>query len=257
MYTLLGALRMSAMTVVLLLGIAMIMLLSPFPIRIRGSRLPGWITTGIARLFNVIFNVKYSYQHLERLWQHTGFLFPNHCSYLDIIAMLHLMPVRFLAAIEVRRRPLIGWLAAAIDCVFVTRDSHTSRDVARSEIVASLRREPHPPIVIYPEGRLGPGDTLYPFRYGAFEMAVANAIDILPVALRYDHKEIVVWHGAQGESMLTALWRHARFPGPIQAELIVLAPVHPRPHDNPKALTRATQEAVAAALGTVVVQPPT
>ena len=240
------------MILALLLGIVIMLPLSFIPVRVRGGRLPVWVATYMARLFNLIFNVKFAYRASERLWQHTGFLFPNHSSYLDIIAMLHFMPVRFLAAIEVRQRPMIGWIAEAIDCVFVTRENQASRHAARDAIVSAMQDEPQPPVVIYPEGRLGPGDYLHPFRFGAFEMAVENGLALLPVAICYSHKEVVVWHGPRGEPMLTAIWRHAKFPGPVYAEMIVLEPVCPQPDDEPKQLALDTQTAMADVLGVAV-----
>lgn len=256
MYSLLGSLRMAAMALVLLVGVTLITLISFLPIQNQVRHLPGWITTYMARLFTHIYNVTFTCTRPERLRQQKGFLFPNHCSYLDIIAMLYLMPVRFLAAIEVERRPVIGRLATAIGCVYVTRTQQASRHVARSQIVKALQRSLSPPLVIYPEGRLGPGSVLYSFRYGAFEMAVENGIPFLPVALRYTPRDLVVWHGPRGESMLAAVWRLAKFPGPVHVEVIPLAPIVPDPHVDPHALALATQSAIAEALGMNVVEPP-
>lgn len=248
----LALVRLALVVVVILVGCLIILPLSFLPLRFRGIRLPLWVCVLMARCFNKIFNVHFRYHNMAAMWQHRGFLFPTHCSYLDIIAMIHSMPVRFLAAVEVRRRPFIGWLAETIGSVFVTRANQSSRESARAEIVSSWRENPVVPIVIYPEGRLGPGNALHPFRYGAFQMAVQHSIPYLPVVLRYSNYDIAVWHGPQGESMLAAVWRHAKHFGPIIVEMTALDPVHPQPDDNPQQLALAAQTAMAEELGVPV-----
>src|SRR5690606_35003773 len=134
------------------------------------------------------------------------FIFPNHVSYVDVMVIAAITPVRFLAKAEVRRMPLIGQLAKAIGCVFVDRSDKASRQAARQSL-ARLRH--FPAIALYPEGKRGPGDALLPFRYGAFELVTDVGAAFLPCIISYNRLDVAIWH--RGESILRALWRLTRF----------------------------------------------
>jgi 1-acyl-sn-glycerol-3-phosphate acyltransferase len=176
-------------------------------------------------------------------------ILPNHVSLLDTLALLSVTPVRFLGAAEILAYPVIGWIAASIGTVFVARTDRQSRQRARSDIVAALHADPYPPIVLFPEGRLGPGDRLYPFRYGAFALAVEHGVAYLPCALRYRPLAVARWHGAAGEELWPAAWRLACHTGPVLAEVMPLVQVLPEGDADPAQLAAGAQTAIAAALG--------
>ena len=123
----LGFYRLAAIVIAILMGMLVILVTSPLPIRIRRVRLAAWPVTLLARLFVLLFNIKIEAENPWRLLRHYGFILPNHCSALDIVTILYYLPARFLAAMEVRRRPLIGWIAQAIGTVFVERENRASR----------------------------------------------------------------------------------------------------------------------------------
>lgn len=249
MNQLLGAARVFIILVIITIGLLFVLVVKLLPVRFRGSRLSAWLVTGMARLFARVFNVRYRCAQLHKLQQHRGFIFSNHVSYLEVIVLFCLMPVRFLAAIEVQKRPLVGQLAEAVDTIFVERNKRESRQEARHAIAHALRREPQPPLVLFPEGKLGPGGKLNPFRYGAFEIAAEHSIAYLPCAIRYTNLDVVVWYGGSGESLLAALWRLAVYPGPIYAEVIPLKPVCPTPSDDPSQLAKSAEQEIARELG--------
>lgn len=249
MTRIIGAFRFGAILLIAVAGMLVVLMVGIIPVRIRGNRLSSWVCMFLARSFNALFNVQCTCRDPQKLYRHHGFIFPNHVSYLEPILLFSVLPVRFLAAIEVKRRPIVGQLAGAVDTVFVEREKRTSRAEARNSIVNTLQDTPYPPLVLFPEGKLGPGTRLIPFRFGAFQMATENRIAYLPCAVRYERPDVAVWHGAAGESMLAALWRLAIFPGPLRAEIIPLDPVHPGPDDDPMILARVTEHAIAKELG--------
>jgi len=218
------------------------------PLRVRGVRLANWVVLGLSHLVCRIFQVQVICNEPAALRHHAGFVFPNHLSLLDPLVLLSLWPMRFVAAVEVGRYPVIGWITKSIGTVFVSRQDRGARQQARGEIVAAIEHDPQPPIVLFPEGRLGPGHSLYPFRYGAFAMAVGKGISYIPCGLRYRPLDVVIWHGGQGEKLWNALWRLACNPGPILAEVIPLAPVFPQPTDDPAQLAMKAFADIAAAL---------
>ena len=246
---LLGTTRISITVLVILFSLPLFFLFNLNPTRYGKSRLPGWLATHLSRLFNRIFRVRIHCDDVEKLRNFQGLLLPNHMSYLDITVITALLPVRFLAAIEVDQRPGIGHMARAVETVFVDREDAESRRDALGSIVEAIEAEPDPPIVIYPEGRLGMGAELFPFKYGAFKLAAVHGITYMPVAIRYCCPDIVVWQGAIGEHLADSVWRLAQFWGPVPVEVVVLDPVTPAPDADPAKLAADAQYAVEEALG--------
>jgi 1-acyl-sn-glycerol-3-phosphate acyltransferase len=218
------------------------------PLRVRGVRLAGWVVLGISHLVCRIFQVRVVCTEPAALRGHVGFVFPNHLSLLDPLVLLSLWPMRFVAAVEVMRYPVVGWITKSIGTVFVARQDREARKQARGDIVAAIEQNPQPPIDLFPEGRLAPGHRLYPFRYGAFAVAVSKEISYIPCGLRYRPLDVVVWHGGQGEKLWKALWRLARNPGPVLAEVIPLPPVFPQTTDDPAQLAMKALADIAAVL---------
>jgi 1-acyl-sn-glycerol-3-phosphate acyltransferase len=248
MLTIVAIMRMILAAVTLTTGAAVILVGGLAPLRVRGVRLAGWVVLATSHLICRIFQVRVVCKQPAVLRHHIGFVFPNHLSVLDPLVLLSLWPMRFVAAVEVLGYPVLGWMTKSIGTVFVARENRDARKQARSEIAAAIEHDPHPPIVLFPEGRLGPGDQLYPFRHGAFAVAVSKGISYIPCGLRYRPLDVAIWHGAQGEKLLNALWRLARNPGPVLAEVIPLATVFPQPNDDPAQLAMKALADIAAAL---------
>lgn len=241
-----GVGRVLLAVLALIVGALLILLIGWLPVRIRGCRPAAWVAVGLARLFLFLFHIKVLCPEVASLQVHRGFIFPNHDSYLDILVLSSITPVRFLSMAAVRNYPLIGMMAAAIGTVFVDREDAASRKAARSSLAATLRYEPHPPIVVFPEGKIQPGDAVLPFRYGAFALACENQVAYLPCALRYRPWELVTWH--HSESLVTALWRLACARQPLYAELMPLPVVAPAPGADPAQLAETARQAIERAI---------
>ena len=238
-----GIFRLFVVILVLLIGTAAVLLTAWIPLNFQGVRISAWIATLIARTLLKIFRVRIEYFHAEQIRQHAGFIFPNHVSVLDVLMVLHIMPVRFLSKAELRHWPFIGWIAVAIGTVFVDRSSKSSREAARKALSAV---EPFPPIVLFPEGGIfSPPEQLKPFRYGAFEIAQAGQVPYLPCVLIYDPLDIAFW---ADEPVLTAVWRFATFANSIHVQMHVLRSVQPTADDDPHQLALETHGAMAAVL---------
>jgi 1-acyl-sn-glycerol-3-phosphate acyltransferase len=245
----LGVFRFTALAALLLAGTLSVLVAGLMPFRFKGVAATLWVAAALARLACYIFGVRLRCVDPSRLRRHRGLIFPNHSSLLDTLVIFAITPVRFLSAAEVVRYPFLGWIARSVGTVFVARTNRQSRRQARHEIIAALRAAPHLPIVLFPEGRLGPGDRLYPFRHGAFALAAENQVAYLPCALRYTPLAVARWYGAAGEEIWTAAWRLASYPGRVLAEVMPLEPVLPSPGDEPETLAATAQGAIAAALG--------
>lgn len=110
-------------------------------------------------------------------------LVANHVSWLDVVVLSMLYPADFVAKAEIRRWPLLGWLLAHNDCLFVERrvGRHLLRLNARIGARLALGRI----VACFPEGTTTDGASLLPFRPALFEPAVRGRHRLQPIALAY------------------------------------------------------------------------
>lgn len=250
MNPLLGSFRLCMTMLMLFSTMIPVMLLGMLPFRARRAKWSSWCVTGLCRLFMRINGIRWRCTDPRLLGRHHGLVFTNHSSYLDPIVLMAVRPMRFLAAAEVSRRPIINWFANAADTVYVDRSSRQSRRAARHSISAALRKDPFPPVVIFPEGKLGPGDYMYPMRHGAFETAIHANVPFLPCAIYYSRSDVSTWYGGlRNESLLHAVWRMMCYGGRLEIELIPMQPVITQPSDNAPQLAEGTQRQIENALG--------
>lgn len=236
-----GSLRIVIFIMILLMTTLLVLGLAWLPIRIKGVRLSAWLLVPVCRLLLPLFNVQFTALEAKRITQHDGFIFPNHLSFLDIILLVSIFPVRFLAKAEIAHWPFIGWIARAVDTVFVNRQDKESREKVR-DALAKIRT--FPPVALFPEGGIfSPPTELKPFHFGAFEIAQAGGISFIPAVFIYEPLEIIFW---DNEPLLTAVWRFATRPEPIKARLYLLRTVHPGSDDDPQQLALETHGAMAA-----------
>lgn len=109
--------------------------------------------------------------------------FANHRSYLDIPAMMAAfdLPLYFIAKIELRKVPFLGWAMRAVGMVFVDRkNSEKARQSIQKagEIIRGGKN-----IAAYPEGTRSKTSELLTFKKGTFALAIREGIPLVPVAL--------------------------------------------------------------------------
>ncbi len=107
----------------------------------------------------------------------------NHRSYVDVPLMMSTMPSVFLAKIEIAGWPLFGTAARLASTVFVDRDDPASRQQAFAALGDALDRGQR--IAVFPEGTTSTGPGCLPFRAGAFRLAAARDLPVVPVAIAY------------------------------------------------------------------------
>lgn len=106
----------------------------------------------------------------------------NHVSWLDIIVLGALTPTDFLSKDEVRRWPVIGWLAARAGTMFIRRGDGQAGAI--SEQIAE-RLSAQGLLTLFPEGTTTDGSEVRPFFSRLFAAALSTRTIIVPVALRY------------------------------------------------------------------------
>lgn len=108
----------------------------------------------------------------------------NHLSTLDIMVCFLAvpLPIRYLAKKELFRIPILAQGMRAVGIIEVDR-------AARSAIHAQVNRqskeliEKGRSLIIYPEGTRPRSGALDPFKKGAFTMAIASQLPVLPITI--------------------------------------------------------------------------
>ena len=108
----------------------------------------------------------------------------NHISWLDIFVLNAARPVAFISKSEVRDWPLIGWLSAKTDTVFLRRGSRGHAKIVNAEIDALLNAGKD--VALFPEGTTTDGTTLLGFHAALLQPAVETGRPVQPVALSYE-----------------------------------------------------------------------
>lgn len=108
----------------------------------------------------------------------------NHASYLDVLALMALLPLRFVfvAKKEVRSWPVVGTFVRKGRHPTVER-WHGKRSIADAQAIARVLRNGDS-VLFFPEGTFTAATGLRPFRLGAFETAAETGTPVVPLALQ-------------------------------------------------------------------------
>ena len=177
----------------------------------------------------------------------------NHVSYLDIPVLGSVIPVSFVAKVEVAQWPGYGLLAKLQRTVFVDRRRNTTRrqrDSIHERLVAGDA------LVLFPEGTSNDGNRILPFRSALLSVAESAPAErplvVQPVSIAYTSvngvplgwglRPLVAWYG--GMELGGHLWRFSRLG---RVEVVVEFHDEARLGDFPsrKELTMHCSEAVA------------
>jgi 1-acyl-sn-glycerol-3-phosphate acyltransferase len=169
-------------------------------------------------------------------------LVANHISWIDIPAVGALTTTAFVSKAEVRRWPLIGWLAAMSGTVFIERGCQQYPEVS-ARITGCARQGRR--VVLFPEGTTTEGRSVRPFHPRLLAPAIEEALPVQPVALRYSDARgaidaTVPFIGT--ESFLHHLWRVLRQRG-VRVE-VTFCPALVPPHAARRRLADAAREAI-------------
>ncbi len=106
----------------------------------------------------------------------------NHQSALDPIVLLGTLPLslRVLAMRELFRIPLFGPAMRTIGMIEVNR---ASPDFGRIDRAAARDLAAGHSLLAFPEGRISPDGTIGPFKDGAFIIAIASQVPVVPVTI--------------------------------------------------------------------------
>ncbi|WP_433785480.1 lysophospholipid acyltransferase family protein [Actinomycetospora sp. CA-101289] len=179
----------------------------------------------------------------------------NHVSWLDVLALGAVAPVRMLAKREVRQWPVLGVMAACVGTVFLDRDRLRALPAAVAGLADALRAGT--PIGVFAEGTTRCGRDLGPFRPAAFQAAHDAGAPVVPVAVRYRRDGVPLDANAAfvGDDTLADSLRRVLAARGLVVDVVALpaidpgaVPAGPANADARRALARAAATAIADAL---------
>lgn len=173
-------------------------------------------------------------------------LVANHVSWLDILAINAIAPVRFVSKADVRAWPVLGFMVARGGTLFIER--HRRRDALRvvHDVAEALRQGDR--VAVFPEGTTGEGAEVLVFHANLMQAAIVTARPVQPVALRYSDASSAFSAQAAyvGETtLLASLWRVATGER-LQAHVAVLPLLDSQTADRRSLAERARTQIQAA-----------
>jgi len=171
----------------------------------------------------------------------------NHLSWIEVLAVGTLRPVRMVAKREMGDWPVIGGIARRSGALFVDRAGLRGLRATVADTAAALRAGAD--VAVFPEGTTWCGAAAGPFRRAVFQAAIDAGAPVRPVAvvLRLPTGERATAAAFIGEQTLwDSLMLVLRLPA-VECELTVL-PALPPAADR-RELARAAGAAVAAVTG--------
>ena len=171
-------------------------------------------------------------------------LLANHISWLDILVLGSATGCAFVSKDDLGHG-FVHWLADQNHTIYVDRSARRESGKQVRAIREALRDAR--PLAIFPEGTVGPGEEMLPFR-STLLAAVAPApegVRVQPVAIDYgDLATELSWHGEKAiHNALRVLGRRGSFP--VTVRLLDLLP----PSEDRKQLAALARARIAAALG--------
>jgi 1-acyl-sn-glycerol-3-phosphate acyltransferase len=117
-------------------------------------------------------------------WSRPYVLVATHASVIDICALFRATPVplRFMLKHEMTRVWFVGWYARAMGMCFIERDGNRAsmvRSLRAATAIVKARRT----LCIFPEGTRNRAGVVGPFKPGAFQVALAAGVPVVPVAM--------------------------------------------------------------------------
>ncbi len=165
-------------------GALLLRLVFPRIAATRRRRIVGWWSAKVMRIVGVETRIEGEPPAATAVG---AMIASNHVSWIDIFAISGVRPTRFIAKSEIRDWPVAGWIAERAGTIFIRRERR--RDTARINDLVRAALEQGDCVGLFPEGTTTEGDLLLKFHSSLFEPALANAAQVHPCAIRYEHAD--------------------------------------------------------------------
>jgi 1-acyl-sn-glycerol-3-phosphate acyltransferase len=229
-------------------------LFAPLLLVVRGrgrQRLVRLIFSGVLRAFGVRLDIRGGADFLTAPAGRGALVVNNHISWLDIVAINALRPMRALAKKEIASWPVLGGLVRRGGSIFLDRERLTTLPGTISELADALRAGSL--VSVTPEGTTWCGLASGRFTTATFQAAIDGGVPVRPIALRYrlaDGRETSRPAFIGPESLIASLRRVAAMRG-LVLEVHLCPEIAPGRAENRRELAALAEAAVHSALGTV------
>ena len=162
-------------------------------------------------------------------------LMASHKSNLDLVIYGGLYPKRavVIGKKEILKIPAFGWFFKATGNILLDRRDLPSA-IASIAAAAKRVREERISVWVFPEGHRNGGPTLLPFKKGAFHLAIAAQVPIVPIVCTPLHELL------DGHRLLV-------FPGRIRLRVLPAIPTEGLGEDDLETLVATVRERMQAA----------
>jgi 1-acyl-sn-glycerol-3-phosphate acyltransferase len=216
-----GALRMIALTGVLLGGLLLVPLLRGVAVRTLARTMLAVLGIRVARQGPAV--------------RPGSLVVANHVSWLDILVLTAHSPVRLVAKGEVGSWPGIGVLAGLSGAIFIDRSRPKSLPGTVAEVTAALRSGRT--VAAFPEGTTYCGANQGPFRPALFQAAIDAGAPVVPASIVYDSTAAAFI----GEDTLIDSIRRVAALRSLTVTLVTAPALRPEPSAGRRMLARAAQ----------------
>jgi 1-acyl-sn-glycerol-3-phosphate acyltransferase len=176
-----------------------------------------------------------------------AFLLANHVSWIDIPAITAASGAAFVGHDGLASMPVLRWLCAMNDTVFVARHDRASIQLQVAQVREAIRDTGA--LAIFPEGTTSDGTGLLPFKSSLLSALdpVPPGIAVQPVLLDYGHEAAdIAWVGEEhGLDNFKRILARSRA---VNLTLHFLAPLDGAALTNRKTMAAAAREAMLRAL---------
>jgi 1-acyl-sn-glycerol-3-phosphate acyltransferase len=172
-------------------------------------------------------------------------LVANHVSWLDIVALLAVTPVRLVAKHEVGGWPGIGALASVTGAIFMDRSRPKTLIKTVGEVADALRGGRS--VAVFPEGTTFCGPERGRFRPAVFQAAINASAPIVPVTIGYDSTAAAF---IGDDSLWSSVCRVASLRR-LTVTLVGSPALRPAPEADRRILARAAQASMGGAPATL------
>ncbi|EUJ09750.1 1-acyl-sn-glycerol-3-phosphate acyltransferase [Methylophilaceae bacterium 11] len=229
--TLIRYFRIARVIVHTLLGLAIAAAVLPLVSAYRRGRIIRWWCQSLLKCFSIqvrVFGVR------PDSTTHSTMFVANHISWTDIHALNSLIPVRFIAKLEIRTWPVFGYLVTKSGTLFINRTIR--RDAARIVEITSESLRNLENVCFFPEGTTTDGTHMLPFKSSIVQAAVDAQATLWPIAIYYPQpngQPSLTMAYAGETSMIESMDQILRLKNPV-VELHFLTPIpcvgHTRQH---------------------------
>jgi 1-acyl-sn-glycerol-3-phosphate acyltransferase len=225
-------------------GIAITALVLPFANKEMRLAITRWWCKRLLKCFNIKV---ITYGKLPDASTVSTMFVGNHISWMDIHSINSIIPLRFIAKIEVESWPVFGYLVSKSGTLFINRSIR--KDATRIIDITTDSLLEGDNVCLFPEGTTTDGSHMLPFKSSIVQAAINANANIWPVAIYYPmaNGEPNTHMAYAGETtMAESMSRILNQKNPI-VQLHFLTPISCQGH-NRQSATKAAFEAITAKL---------